>query len=782
MSARFSIVRPAMMTAFLLSCMLTSAEEISEIQIEQSGPQENVFPTETLRFHMKSQEGQEYDEKTVSEDIKRFITSGLVDDAESTTEIKDGKLILKFIIKPKPIIANVRLEGNKKFETNDLIKFVKIQKNTPLNEAMLSKTRDEIQKHYADNGYNDVTIMPTVTKEADGRVNVIIKIDEGLRLKINNVIFEGNTVFSSYTLRNQIANRYSFLNFVLEVGLYQESQMESDKIRLRELYWSKGYLDFEIKEQKMTEDPEDPEFVNINYVLDEGEAYTVSGTKITGSTQFLPSELEMAIKLKDGDIFNQEVERSDAERISDHYYRLGYDDVSVIAERVPDVKNHTVTIEYKITEGERHFVRGINIVGNEHTQDRVLRREIELVPGDPYDRKKLERSQKRIMGLDYIERVDAVSHHTENKELRDLEIKVEEKEFLEARIGGAISDTDSLAGMILLRHKNFDITGIPGEEDDLLDPNSWFTGAGQTLSAAAIVGVEIMNFDIHFSEPWLFNRPYRLDVNGYYHTRYWPNMWAEHHAGFETSVTRRLSFLDEHTDLTLGYKLEAATIFDMPANMTPMFYEDERTYTVSEPGLTLSHNTTNNRFAPTSGHEVVATASIVPRFLGSSRDYVKLDLKAMQHFSWLEEAIRAHIGGKIGSRPTFGSTGHVPLYDRYFLGGGDTLRGFPFRGVGPVDRRSVNYGGQSMILLTGEVSHPIYSVVRGAVFIDAGNAWASSAGYNLKDFNIGVGYGVRINIPGIDYPIKVDLGYPIRSTVPNLKVKPRLHFDVGFNW
>lgn len=782
MSRRRSPFRKSLWaTALFLSCLLAQADEIAEIRFEQKCKPENTLPDANLRFNLKSKIGQELDNQTVTDDIKRLMATGFVDDVQSSTEIKNGKISLTFIVTPKPLISKLRIEGNQKFDTKDLMEMVKLQPQTPLNETRLNETCTAIRNHYEANGYNDISVMPNITREEDGQVIVVIRIDEGLRLKINNVAFEGNEVFSTFKLQNQIANRHSYFSWILDIGLYQESQMDADKLRLRELYLTEGYLDFEVKEARVEADPDDPEYVNITFVIDEGEPYSLSSINVSGSTQVIPADLEALLKLQKGDRYNQAIERKDADALSSQYYRLGYDDVEVEPILTPNVNDHTVSIEYRIKEGTPSFVRGINIRGNTYTKDYVLRREVTIVPGDPYDRNKLEQTKKRLNALGYIEDVNAVAFKTENPELRDLDIAIKEKDFMEARVGGGISDTDSLAGMIMLRHKNFDITGLPDENSDLSDPNSWFTGAGQTLSAAAVIGIEIINFDIHFSEPWLFNRPYRLDVNGYFHTRSYPE-FSERHAGGETSISRRLSFLDEYTSLTLGYKIEAATILDVDKGMAQMFHDEAFTSIVSQPSLTLSHITTDNRMDPTSGHELVLFGQITPNFLGSTYNYAKFELKAMQHFAFWEDLIRAHIGGKIGMAPTLDGSGHVPLYDRYFLGGGDSLRGFPFRSVGPVNRQHQNFGGQSMYIVTGEVSHPIYSVVRGAVFSDVGGSWASSTGWNFKETNIGAGYGLRINVPGIDYPIRLDLAYPLRSTTPGLEKKIRFHFDVGFTW
>lgn len=763
--------------AFVVRC-----EEIGEVRIEQEGPAESHLPEAALRFNLKTAAGQEYNEKTVSDDIKRLYESGLAEDVQKLEEHKEGKLIVVFKVRPKPLIKHLRIEGNKQFDSKDLSEKMKIAENTPLNDARLSETCTELRSFYESKGYTSATVMPQVIRNPDGSVDVIIQVDEGLRLKVNDVTFENSTVYWAYDMRNALANRHSYLSRFLDYGLYQETEIESDKLRLRELYWNKGYLDFEVIDCKVTPENDQSLYVNIHFSLFEGSPYKVSSVKVTGSTQFLQDDLEDGLQLLVGETFDNRLENKDIDAISDRYYKRGYDDVSVTAVRRPNPETHEVSVEYRIVEKERSLVGRISIVGNEVTQDRVIRRQVQLEPGDNYDRSELANTKNRLMGLGLFEEVNTKSVRTANPELRDLEIAVKERKFIEARVGAAFSDYDGLGGMITLTHRNFDITGIPEEGADLSDPNSWFSGAGQTVSATALIGNRIINVDLHFTEPWLFNRPYRLDVDGYVHTRFYEN-WSEMRFGAAVAVTRQLDFIDQYTGLSLGYKVEGVRLYDLSWTYNSSWFKhQEGTWFINQPSITMSHNTLNKRFNPTEGHDVTAFLAVVPVFNEIESTFAKLELKGIQYFSFLDEMFRAHIGFKLGAMPTLGS-GEVPLFDRYFLGGGDTLRGFAYRSISPKDSWGRTTGGQSMFLATAEFSHPIFSIVRGAVFADVGNTWDSPGDfYRVDQVNVGVGYGLRIQVPGLDYPLKLDLAYPIRVTTPDVRRTLRFHFDIGFTW
>ena len=142
----------------------------------------------------------------------------------------------------------------------------------------------------------------------------------------------------------------------------------------------------------------------------------------------------------------------------------------------------------------------------------------------------------------------------------------------------------------------------------------------------------------------------------------------------------------------------------------------------------------------------------------------------------------AMVGAKIGTVGTFKNDGDVPIFERYFLGGSDSLRGFEYRTVAPAIGKDDQIGGQTMLLLTAEVTHPIWGPLRGAAFVDVGNAWRDSYEMDFSDLNVGVGYGLRIRLPVVNAPIRLDLAYPVVNNLKYVDSKLRLHFNVGFTF
>ena len=293
------------------------------------------------------------------------------------------------------------------------------------------------------------------------------------------------------------------------------------------------------------------------------------------------------------------------------------------------------------------------------------------------------------------------------------------------------------------------------------------------------MGIERNSLNFDFVEPWLFDIPLRLSVNGYWNTVVYPN-WNETRLGFRTTLTKKV--FDDFTSATVGYKFENVNVFNMARDKSAELRSNEGRQYVSQFSLLINRDTRDSMFNPTSGYNLNATGALAMKGLGSSTNFYRLELKGSHYWSLLDKALIFQAGAKVGTIARFNQNNKAPIFERYFLGGGETIRGFPYRSVAPTDVNNDPLGGQTMLLLTATMTHPIYKFVRGAIFVDAGSAWKNSFSMNMGKMNLGAGYGLRIKVPYLQAPIQLDLAYPIVSTVDGLEQKVRFHFNMGFTW
>ena len=753
----------------IFSATALQAAKISSIKFEQEG--DNPIPEELLSVVLRLRPGMEFSAAHMDADLKSLFDTGKISDAVAEfRELPDGTVEVVFKIKPSPVISMFKLEGNKKFSTRDLQECLEIADGDRLSSKALSKSVENLRKYYIDRGYTDVQIgLPAILPDGNGGVIVTVTIEENLRLKVNDVTFEGVTAFSESELRSVMYNRYSywnllpFINDFLNHGLLDRQELETDCARLRELYYNKGYLDFKVVDIKITPTADDPEFVDLHFIIEEGEPYVVEKVSIEGNSQVATEIIAPLIRLTAGETFSQAAETATIQAISAIYDAEGYSDLTVRPVRTADYPNHR--------EGRKYFVRDIVIVGNTSTREKVLRRELAIQPGDPVTQRRIQISRQRLMGMGYFTSVEAEAVNADALNEKDIRITVEENPArYNFRIGAGASDVSSFFGMAEISTNNFDIT----------NPRNWFYGGGQRLRIQGIYGVDDAGFNIDFIEPWLFDLPLRYELSAFLTTSEYDD-WDETRIGVRTSLQRKI--FDDFTRIALGYKFETVRVHNIAHSLKRYFKENhlDGTARVSQFSLNLTRDTRDSVVDPTEGYYINLFGSITPEVLGSSSNYYRLEARGSYHYSFFDKAIVVSLAGKIGVVSGFDYQNDVPVFERYFLGGSGSVRGFEHRSIGKVvNDRTI--GGQTMMVLSAEISHPIWGPLRGAAFIDAGDAWSNAYSMDWDTINVGVGYGLRLKLPMIQAPLQLDVAYPVVRGQDNLKRKFRIHFNVGFSF
>lgn len=762
-----------------LAAFCAQAQIVEKVTFQQQGP--FLFSEDLFEFNTQTKKGTPYSERVVNEDVRRLFSKGMFADVVSrVVTLPNGNKEVIFVVSPKSVVSSISFEGNEKYPEKKLREHVRLHESAPLNDALLNESAQALRKFYQDEGLNDAEIGVSLVPDGE-QIKVVFKIAEHLRVRVDEVRFEGVSAYDPSDLKSELETRYTPLSadwlawLPLEggLGLLNREAIERDKVRLRELYWRKGYLDFKVNDVRIEQDPANPEMARVTFVVEEGKPYFVGEVKVTGAEHFTDEELAGLISLKPEDVYSSEKERRDVEALESRYSPLGYADFAATVVRRPNYKTRSVDLEYRISEGPQYTIGEVYIAGNKWTKDYVIRRELLLTPGDPVDRDLVKISKSRLMGMGYFEGktgggdgVDIVTVNSPEPNKKDIHVNVEEKRFITGSIGAGWSDTDGLAGTIQLAHTNMDI----------LDPENYFTGGGQRMRISALAGLEHFDVQADFTEPYLFGIPLRLDVSAYWRQVIYDD-WDEQRLGFRIALTKRV--FDDFTTISGGYLFEYVRVLDMTRHFGPIFQEAEGGEFVGKVFFSINRDTRDSATDPTSGYFVGFDTYLASKALGGSNNYYKLEFKAVNYYPFLHDWFVLTTGFKTGTLGMIGG-GRVPIYDRYFLGGGDSIRGFPYRSIGPVDEDDHNFGGQFMYVFTAELSHPIYGPVRGAFFVDVGDVMEDRFG-PFEAPNVGIGYGLRIKLPGVQTPIRLDLAYPIYCNQEDVSRRLRFHFNMGFS-
>jgi len=755
---------------FSLSSALFCAQ-VGNIIFNQIGTLK--VPKDLIDYNIHLKSGEEFSQDKLNDDIKALYDTGYFSDVEAkTATTADGKINIDFTLTNVPRIKDILIKGNDKFTTEKIMEAVRLHNSEPLVQKQLQESIANIKTLYSDNGYYEANVFPSMINEPGGDVVVTFNIQENQRIKVDNVYFTGNTVFSSWTLKDEVQTSHSYLNWVLDWGLYDEAVAKQDEMRLRNLYWTKGYLDFKTTlEVKKVED--DPDYVNVTFNITEGEPYKVGKIKVIGNTVFSEEEIMTLMRITTGEVYNYQLEEASIEAIKTKFDKLGYCDIICKADIAPDFNTHIVDIIFQITEGQPYDIRNINISGNKITKDYVIRRELPIQPGDPVNNRLIDTGKSRLMAMNYFSKVETFTTSTPVPGEKDVNYEVEEKSTAKASIGGGFSTDGGVVGRLSLTESNFDIT----------DPSTYFRGGGQRMALLAQIGNEMSNVSLDFSEPWLFGIPLRLDASGFWSLRVFPN-WNEMHLGTQWGLTKQVG---NFNSVGLSYILDFVEVTKFNSNY-PQWFQDQYGGWSRKGAFTLTaeRDTRDDLFNPSSGYYLSGKGLFNSVAFGSDSNYYGLEATGHGYWSFFEKFLILHVGTKIATTGGLSSNNDVPIYQKYFLGGQNSLRGFEFMSVSPMVAPSMPGGGLSMWTGTIEIEHPIYRMdaftLKGYPFVDVGNAWTNAWEYGFN-MNVGLGYGLKVTVPAItSVPLRFDLGIPVSRTDSSYATSPQFYFDVGADY
>jgi len=448
-------------TAFWLQ-----AARISDVVVRSQVPD---LDPESLRQlvvgSVQSLPGTTFDAAVLSEDVKRLYRLGTFQDVRYEVQEQAGdQVLIVFLVKPTPVVNAIVFEGNRVYKERRLRGLISHATGSPLDEAQVARDRAALMDRYEDGGYYGTTVTTAFRPTADGQgVDIVFSIDEKPRAKLKAVRFTGASAFSERALEKTVRSRRQWWRYIFRLGNYvNEPQLDLDKDLLRELYLTKGYLDFTVSGVDMQRSP-NGRWVTLVFNLQEGQPYTVRSVAVeVEGGRFTREELQGLLSLRAGEVFSSTTERADLTALRGKYEPLGYLDLRCVSDLERQASDRSVAVTYRVREGSPSRIRDIHIVGNETTQDRVIRRELAIHPGDLGDASRIRTSKDRLSQLNYFETVEITPVATERDDLKDLRIQLSEKHTGTFSVGAGFSTEDSVVGYLELAENNFDISRLFG--------------------------------------------------------------------------------------------------------------------------------------------------------------------------------------------------------------------------------------------------------------------------------------------------------------------------------
>jgi outer membrane protein insertion porin family len=778
----------------------TAGPRVDRVDIKYVGPA--TVSEQFIRSNIRTKAGDVYQSSFTEDDIRALYTTGQFYNIRIAVDpAAGGGVVLTYIVQIRPRLAEIKIEGNKKLSDSKIRKKITAKVSEPLDEQKLFTDSRELQKLYEKSGYPGTKVKYVVDiDEGAGRGTVTFQITEAPKVKIIQVEFIGASKFSQKELRKQLKTRRHWMfSWLTGSDLFKNDQFEDDRDQLIEFYRSHGYLDFEIKDVKFAYPT--PNRMTIRFFVFEGRQYKVGSVKFVGDKIFNEEEIRHGLEyvhnlehLKDklgphglpmdaDDIFTPDGLDKDRQAIEDFYGSKGYisgssagvgQGFSLQIVRIPNVDTGTMDLEFHMNEGQKFSVEKVEIRGNIKTKDKVIRRELAIAPGEVFDMVRVKISKQRLEGLQYFSKVETEPEPNDPPIAgrENLIVNVEEQNTGKVTVGAGFSSVDALVAYGSIEQDNFDLFHPPT-----------FTGGGQRALLFVQLGTERQDYELSFTEPWFLNRKLSLGVDLYRHQLDFDspnNIFDETRTGISVSLKRAL-----WSDFLIGavsYTIEDVGIslnggfhgweynpwpFENPPNVPDAIAEQTGDHLIHRFDASLAYDTRNSTTLPNGGQRT----EFDPEFATGADPFYKLEVKTAWYFRGLFKGHVIEAVGRAGVANGLGS-GDVPFYDRFYLGGLYSLRGFKYRNIGPRDPSyGINpsmpdepVGGDSFWFGSIDYDIPIIQKEGGAgltfaLFYDIGAVQAQSYSFS-GDFNDDYGLGLLLNIPHLG-PLRFYYGIPI---------------------
>ncbi len=752
------------------------------------------------------------------------------------TKVNGEKIDLEIEIEELPTLTDVKVNGLKKGKIETIIKDTELTAGKKLSESFLTNTKNYIENKYKKDGFLNTkvtlnTILDTVGKNT---YKMVVNVDRGPRVKIDNINFEGNEIFKSSKLRSKLKNtKHKTSKRFWKKSKFVEKDFQEDLVGLVNFYKEEGYRDARVISDTLIKDENDPNSITLNLEVEEGKKYYFGDIDFIGNTVYGDNIIQQILGLKKGDTYNgvllkkriADTSKPDGNDITNLYQNSGYLFSNINAVEVSAV-NDTINFEIRITEGKPANFNKIYVEGNTKTNDHVIYRELRTKPGELYSKDRLVRTVRELGQLGFFD-AEQINPELENVNPNDGTIDVKfdlvESGASQIELQGGYGQ-GGFIGTLGLSFNNFSMRNI-------FDGKSYKPlpmGDGQTLALRLQASQFYNTYSFNFSEPWLGGeQPVQFSTSLQHTIQYRYDFFtglADRSQSFQISgltvgLAKRLQVPDDFFQLSQALSYQ---YYNLKNYYTGLFtFGDGEAKNLAYTISLLRNNTRVNPIFPTGGSTFTISAKLTPPYsLISGRDFSDLENQPefqdengnplvdkidQERFRWLE-FYKVKFNGTwytrvfddliLKTQADFGfigaynkDRGNIP-FERFFLGGDGmvsyaldgretiALRGYPNQSLSGNDG-SVIYNKFSLELrypITLKPSASIYALT----FLEAGNGYNSFREFDPFNSKRSAGLGVRIFMPAFGL-LGIDFAYGFDNTNPNSTTPNgwETHFIIG---
>ncbi len=689
--------------------------------------------------------GDYYDPQKIRQDLKAIYKLGYFDDIKADVKKEQKGLVITYIVKEKPVIKRIIYEGNKHIKTKDLEKITELKPDTILNLDKINLALERIDFLYKEKGYYDTKVDFTIKPISKNEVEVIFHIKEGEKVYIKKIEFVGNKAFSDEQLKKLLSisekGHFSWLKKIktfftggIEPGVYSMGALYRDLGKIISFYHNHGYIDARVGDPEIEQKGK---WIYIKIPIEEGPQYRVGKVSIEQDLFTDSSWLLKKLEINKEKFFDRETLRKDILHLTEIFADKGY----AYAEVDPIIKKrhkeHIVDIVLKINKGPLVYINRIEISGNTRTRDKVIRRELLIVEQWPFSATRYRKSQDRLRRLGYFDDVNFSMEKGIQKNQMDVHIKVKERPTGTFSIGAGYSSVDKFIFMGQISQRNL-------------------FGKGQTLSFNGTFGARTTRYSLSFSDPYFRDTRVSLGLSLYN----WSREYEDYTRDSKGGSIRFGYLLTSNLKGYIGYRYDDSNLTDYTYYQSSIIRESADIHITSAIEMGLIRDTRNSFFSPTKGMRTTFSYEHAGGFLGGDSAFEKFVFTDSWYFPLLWHTT-GHLRFGLGSiLPAAG--GKLPVYEKFYLGGLDSVRGYRYGDISPIDPQTgERIGGERMAYVQIENIIPLVKNMglNGVLFFDMGNVWRAGGPYKLSDIRKSVGFGIRWLSPM--GPLRIEWGYNI---------------------
>jgi outer membrane protein insertion porin family len=683
---------------------------------------------DAIRAVLFTQAGEKLDAERLRDDVRAIWRMGYFDDVQvEEDEDSRGRVILTFFVREKPSIRKIYVAGAHELGVDKINEVLDLKKETIFDPAKIKRNVEKIRDLYVEKGYYLAEVTSDTKRIDNSKVDVYFVVDEHAKVEVRRISFLGNRAIPTAELKKVMQTQEGgWLSFITSSGTYREDAFDRDLLLITSYYYDKGYINAKLG-RPVIEISSDKHYLYLTLPVEEGEQFRLGKIDFRGELLRDKRDFQKLMSVKEGETFNRSRLVQDITKLNDIYKDAGYAYVNIQPLTAIDPKTRTVDVTFDVQKGNLVYFGRIVIRGNTKTRDKVIRRELRVYEGELYNQTRLDRSKRLVQALGFFERVEMSTKAAEGDPNRiDVTFEVTERATGTFQIGAGFSSVENFIGQAQVAQNNL-------------------FGRGTSLQLQAQISSLRQLFSVRYVDPYFLDTRITFALSGYNSLLYYPSFNRTARGGDLT-----LGYLlGDYTRIFGTYKLEnvavkqnqagvvvggfAPTAAIAPGTISNLF----RSGWTSSLRLSVNYDSRDDRMFPKRGmyhslsvefaDPLIASQSVYTRVSGFMRFYKPI---------WGPIIFRTNIeGGLVISRAPQG----VPIYERYFIGGINTIRGFRLFSLGPqvnvLAQREpsaflapFNVGGNLQLILNTEIEFPILAAVniRGVVFFDAGNA------YNLE--------------------------------------------------